>query len=71
MNCHRFVTVWVMGGCGEGRGGTDPPGHLQRVDPVCRGHVGITRVIVPLSDYLLITTVLKASQEPQYTRGFT
>ena len=68
MNCHRFVTVWVMGGWGRA-GGTDPPG--QRVNPVCRGHAGITRVTVPLSDYLLITTVLKASQEPQCTRGFT
>ena len=43
-----------MGGRGEGR----------RVDPVCRGRVGIFRVNAPRSDYLFITTLLKASQEP-------
>ena len=69
MDYHCFVTAWVMGGVEKGGGGTHPLG--QRVDPVCRGHVGIISVIAPLSDYLLITTVQEASREPQYMRGFT
>ena len=69
MDCHRFVTAWVMEGVEKGGGGTHPPG--RRVDPVCRGYVGIISVIAPLSDYLLITTLLEASREPRYMRGFT
>ena len=81
INSHGFEGFLNFFGCVCGGSGADWIatalllcglwGVWRRVDPACRGYVGIIRAIPPLSDYLLITIVLKVSQEPQYMRGFT
>ena len=57
-----------VGKGGGGRGGAHPPG--RKVYPVCRGHVGIIRVIAPLrlpADYYSSKGIPRT---PTYTRFY-